>query len=327
VTTSNPPPPRRHGSLGEEEDQLPAKAAAEGFRVRWGVLSTIFGVITLTSLGALVVVTSVKDVDTLSVVALSLAVLSFVAQLIVTMAQAQQSSQVSSETMGALAEMRATTTSLLTNQREQFDAVLKFAFQQAIPAVAQDIARSEAAESGTDAQSEETGERASEVAKVLQTSLEEVLSNWQPATSRSLFTSRFSGPPPSTSSVSERGRARREWRDLISNFPTREEGEPAVQVLRGLKPRTLARFGSLTDDIGDRGRPDQSVSYPRAVDQTAPSKSMRQLIDAGLVEEVSAPPPGETGPAVYRMTPRGVIAARLIRGQGEPPDWAVEVVG
>jgi len=76
-------------------------------------LTVILGVISLASLGTLAVITSVKNVDELSTVALALAVVSFAAQLIVTLAQGQTSAQVNRETMAALTEMRATTNSLL----------------------------------------------------------------------------------------------------------------------------------------------------------------------------------------------------------------------
>ena len=87
-----------------------------------------------------------------------------------------------------------------------------------------------------------------------------------------------------------------------------------------------AAQGGFSDEIKIRGRQDNSVSYSRKADQIKPSEPIQQLINAGLLEELSAPAAGESGNAIYRLTPRGVIAIRLIRGVGEPPDWAADLM-
>jgi hypothetical protein len=123
----------RRAAQGRVDRQKP------GLRLPWGIVTTVLAIVALASLGTLAVVAGIKDADALATVALALAVLSFGAQLVVTLVQGQQASQVNSETKAALAEMRATTASLLANQRDQFDKVLRAALRQAIPAAVQEV--------------------------------------------------------------------------------------------------------------------------------------------------------------------------------------------
>lgn len=113
-----------------------------GFSVPWGALSIGLATIAIGSLGTLVVIASIKDVDALSTVALALAVLAFAAQLIVSLAQANagaqqisQAERINAATQSALADLRATSKSQLENQKEIFAQVLR----AALPAVAQEI--------------------------------------------------------------------------------------------------------------------------------------------------------------------------------------------
>ncbi|MDX5458613.1 hypothetical protein ACGFI5_22425 [Micromonospora tulbaghiae] len=82
----------------------------------------------------------VKDIDTLSTIALALAVIAFAAQLIVSLAQgmagAQQIAQVervNADTQSALAALRATSDALLATQKEHFGEVLRAALSKAVP--------------------------------------------------------------------------------------------------------------------------------------------------------------------------------------------------
>lgn len=113
-----------------------------GFTIRWGALTISLLIVTIVSLGTLVTVVSIKDVDALSVVALALAVLAFAAQLIVSLAQASagaqqiaQTERVNADTQSLLSEIRATAESLLTNQKDIFTRVLR----AALPEVAREI--------------------------------------------------------------------------------------------------------------------------------------------------------------------------------------------
>jgi hypothetical protein len=122
-----------------------------GLRIPWGVLTVSLAIFAIVSLGTLSVVASVQNADTLSTVALALAVLAFAAQLVVSLAQANsgaqqiaQSERINADTQATLAELRATSTSLLSNQKELFGQVLR----AALPEVARELS--------TDSESEGT---------------------------------------------------------------------------------------------------------------------------------------------------------------------------
>jgi hypothetical protein len=140
-----------------------------GPTLRWGWLATGLAIFSAACLATLIVVVAVKNIDTLSTVALALAVLAFSAQLIVTLVQGQQFGQLNADTKSALTEIRATTSSLLTNQRELVNRVLEYAFhafQTAVPAAVEDV-------TGDEQQSTDQSERAAELESALQTRVEE----------------------------------------------------------------------------------------------------------------------------------------------------------
>lgn len=101
------------------------------FSVKLTSLSVVLLVITVSSLATLVVVTTITKVDTLSTVALALAVLSFAAQLIVTLAQGQTAAnqtrdtfRVNAETRAVLAKIQTSTDRLIDIQASQFQQLL-----------------------------------------------------------------------------------------------------------------------------------------------------------------------------------------------------------
>jgi hypothetical protein len=109
-------------------------------KVSWQSLALACLVIASASLGALVVVASVKNADVLATVALALAVLAFAAQLIIAIAQGQsanqqllQSERVNTETQSLLSEIRSGSSELTLTVRQQFDFVLRHALGSAVP--------------------------------------------------------------------------------------------------------------------------------------------------------------------------------------------------
>ena len=97
-------------------------------------------IVAAASIGALVVVASVKKADVLATVALALAVLAFVAQLVIAIAQGQaanqqllQSERVNTETQSLLSEIRSGNNELTLTVRQQFDFVLRHALGSAVP--------------------------------------------------------------------------------------------------------------------------------------------------------------------------------------------------
>lgn len=101
------------------------------FTVRSTTVSIVLLCVSVSCLASLVVVATITQVDALSTVALALAVLSFAAQLIVTLAQAQSSATqtretfaINAETRAVLAELQAQGSALVSIQAGQFDKVL-----------------------------------------------------------------------------------------------------------------------------------------------------------------------------------------------------------
>ncbi len=121
--------------------------------IRWSWISITLSVVTIGSLATLVVVVSVQNVDTLSTVALALAVLAFAAQLIVSLAQgisgAQQLAQaerINAGTQSALSSLRSATDALLSTQKEQFNQVLSFALSRAVPQAIHELSETDSSE-------------------------------------------------------------------------------------------------------------------------------------------------------------------------------------
>lgn len=282
----------------------------DGLTMAWGTVTTVLGMIALASLGTLVVTTSVKDIDALSTIALALAVLSFSAQLIVTLAQSFQTSQVNSDTRGALADMRATTSSLLTNQRDQFNKVLEAALRQAIPAAVHDVETDHAeGESG-----EDSSIRTSELEEALRTRIDEALQDQRRTEEHRNRRDR------------ERRERRIEVNRKLQNYPSREEGEPVLEKVKQLSPKAITALSRLASDVRDSPFKDESVAYGGASD--TPSPGLDALEEAGFVEMLRESSPNKDGRVMrhYKLTPEGWIAARILRGTGPVPEWARDLV-
>jgi hypothetical protein len=104
------------------------------FSMSWKALTIVAICISVASLATISVIVSIKDVDVLSTVALTLAVLAFVAQLLIYIAQTAASSEqiaqnlsINSETKGILAEIRARTGGTEAVLKDQFNVVLRHA--------------------------------------------------------------------------------------------------------------------------------------------------------------------------------------------------------
>ncbi|MGW4096840.1 hypothetical protein [Mycobacterium sp. NPDC004974] len=291
---------------------------SRGMTIAWPVVTTILGTLSLALFVTVIVILTIKDVDTLSTVALALAVLSFAAQLIVTMAQAQQATQVSGETKSALADMRATTASLLTNQRGQFDTVLKALVRQAVPAAIEDVTSQEP--------TGDQAEDASALESALESRLKEAIkNNWLSS----------AGAVSTGTEVEHNDRVRRvqrtaEWSNLLETWPTQDEGERVAEILRGLPIRSIQVLGGFIANVRTRiqtlsvdKEPTVYVHWPEADGRPA---AYQRLIDSGLIEVVSTSTNRDR--KVFervRLTPDGVIAARLLSAKGQPPEWAADI--
>lgn len=281
---------------GKSQDNNPD---GQGLTLSWGWLSIALGVLASGSLGTLVVVTSIKNLDTLSTVALALAVISFAAQLIVTTVQSYQSSQVNADTKSALADMRATTSSLLTNQRDQFDKVLHAALTTAIPAAVQDV------EQNDDSVSDDalSADRISELEDRLTVRFNEALGSF-----KGISSVKAQVPAPSRDS---------KFSELLSTYPDQEEGEPVVESLKKMSARALAAMGQVGSILQRSPRADLTLRFRRTPAGLGPG--LRELVGAGMLREGEEE--GISRAVVLQLTPVGLIALRLLMGAGDKPDW------
>ena len=101
------------------------------FVASWKTLATISICLAIASLATLVTVVAINDVDLLSTVALTLAVIAFVAQLLIYIAQTAATSQqtaqslaINTETKSLLTDIRARTGGTESVLKEQFSLVL-----------------------------------------------------------------------------------------------------------------------------------------------------------------------------------------------------------
>lgn len=279
--------------------------------VPWSALSLALGVVAIASLGALVIVATVKDVDVLSTVALALAILAFAAQIIVSLAQSQASAQqlaaserVNAETRGLLAQIGAQGASLLANQSGQFDRVLEAALG------------TESVRSAVHAASpEDEGNNPNELTGVDAEALSTAL--------RRSVRGRFAGEP--TDHVVN------PYEDFVrelSTWPGQKESEKAVEILRELKPweaALLARRAQADLRRAKLGLEPMGWSVVQA--ESFPST--KGLVDRGLLEFTPGIWPPDGSPALERrLTPLGKSVARLLN-VGELanfPDWLREVL-
>lgn len=288
----------------ENEKPKDNGTAGKGLTLAWGWLSIALGVLAAGSVGTLVVVTSIKQLDTLSTVALALAVISFSAQLIVTTVQSYQSSQVNADTKVALADMRATTSSLLTNQRGQFDKVLQAALQTAIPAAVQDVEQNDDSDNNDGL----TPERINELEDRLTVRFNEALGSFRglvPPTARA-----------ATSTTSSTPRRNRQLLELLQAYPTEEEGKPVLELLKSLSPRALVALGEVGSRLKNASHADRTIQYSRSSTATT-SAGFRELLDSGLLRQIAS----SQRVVVYEVTPTGIMAVRLLMGAGDKPDW------
>ncbi|MFF0942704.1 hypothetical protein ACFYE2_00540 [Kocuria sp. CPCC 205300] len=249
---------------------------------------------------------SINDLDILSTVALALAVLSFTAQLIITMAQSNQTSQVNADTKSALAEMRATTSSLLTNQRNQFDKVLHAALSTAIPAAMQDLENE-----NTDPEIDDIN-----LGQLGQQLEARILSKFQDALPPSHTAAVPQGEPARL--TSDRSDERDpELPGLLYSYPPEEEGRAVHEVMKSMDAREIAMLSKVATQLHRSRRVDRTVRFTHS--KSGPNPDLQRLIEMGflnVVEEHTDPPR-----RVLQVTPTGITAIRILGGKGPRPEW------
>jgi hypothetical protein len=259
-------------------------------------------IITITALGTLAVVARKQNADSLSTIALALAVLSFAAQLIITLAQSYngtqqlaQADQVNAETKSSLSAIRATSDALLTTQRDQFSQVLHAALKAAVPAAVEDVTE---AETDTAPGEESTAfeERVAALERRLLIRIDEALST------------RLSPPRserPSSSSSNSLAASKNLIFRQITTPPTVKETQTLLPILESLSSEDSTEFTRLVAEMVTRGSHGQPT---RLMARGEPSNSLRNLAQKHDLIDLSV---GATSYSV-RLTPLGADVAKLV---------------
>lgn len=278
----------------------PRGRAAGDLRIPWrraGLAGVVFGI---ASAASLVVVASIREADVLATVALTLAVLAFVVQIIVFLVQSSTSSQqmlrgeaLYSDTKGLLREVQATAAATQAMLIGQFDTVLRHALRD-LPEGAK----------GT-----ESSEAAPDLATVREAVESELQQRFQEAHERISNQDR----PRRT-----RQRERSETRER--QFPDREEGEEALKILDLLSPLALNMLRRYADDLVSSS---MTETMPGLYWKEGPSPFREELLKAGLIEE-SEPPEPDDERKYGVLTDLGRTAARMLTARGNPPRYVIE---
>ncbi|WP_433387136.1 hypothetical protein [Micromonospora sp. KLBMP9576] len=270
------------------------EAKRPGLHVPWSWLSLSLFVVSVTSLGTLSVIVSVKDVDLLSTIALALAVLAFAAQLIVSLAQAQGSAQqltqterVNSQTQSALAEVRSTANALLTNQSDQFNKILSALLRSATE---------DAVREATEASVDTTGTPPGQVEALDPETVAELV---EERVKRLLFSQsnphRSSGP---------------ELRPYV--LLSEDLGTKAMEVFHRIGPEALLVFTTM---VVRNGVESNSIIITRPEMVEIPA--LQELTDARLIRSMGSLKTRER----YTLTATGKLLASLILGDNFRNAW------
>ncbi len=295
----------------DEDEAQDAHHGQPGFQVPWRGFSVGMGLIAAASVASLVVVTSVKDVDTLSTVALALAILAFAAQLVISVAERQASSQqllqserVNTETQALLADVRASTQGLHSTLSDQFDTVLRAALRPAIEEATQDGDVSPI-----------------ELEKRITQHFDQAVRDL--STRAEIRNERYwsSGQSPSPDGpAGDQGII-----DHMETYPDADEGRRLLEVLNQLTPLEVTLLSKRAQRELERRRAGLSTRWYWKGDDPGPAT--QALIEKGLFEPVS-PLKGVAEKYPERnyvaLSPLGRDVARLILAREPAPKWLLD---
>jgi hypothetical protein len=250
-------------------------------RITWPQITAGALVVAVAALTTLIVVGSINHVDALATIALALAVVTFVTQIVVFIAQTWTTSQLNAETRAFLQELQSSahgTERALNNHVNKLTDRLLGTLE----------APRKEAESGVDLR-----ERVRE-------DVEEALSTRAPQ-----VTDVTAGSSRKASAEDQRV-----LEDLLT-YPSEAEGVESLKLLTQLSPMTVAVLRTFAED--ERVNREGGTTPRLYLHPDHPFAE--EAIDAGLLEYV-----GEDR-RWARLTEKGRQACRLLLGQANPPDW------
>lgn len=284
-----------------------ASAGSGTFQLSWPLVAGAASLVAVSSVAALIILIAIRQTDILSATALSLAILAFVLQLVVFIAQAWTSSQQSlhsqmlnTETRLLLTEVRASAQGMERMMTSQFERMLDHVLSS-IPRELDAVA----------AKSDSAGNGDGDMEARLRDLRGRLQSRWEDEM-RNVF-----GTPTAAAERESPPAAPTEMAARLSQlhtYPGEADGRRALDVLRTLPPESVAmlrRYGedeirSLTHGERPGLRGSHGVHAYR-----------QPLVDAGLLRRQ------EDASDRYQLTEAGRTVARLLVAAGDPPAYLV----
>lgn len=273
------------------------------------------------ALTTLAVVASVEGAQALSTIALVLAILAFVMQILLFVFHSQaaheqrvRSEQLNAQTRALLAEVQATAQATQAMVSQQFNQLLQ------------------AFVSGATTTAEQTKFDPATFEHRLLSNIRSAILPQSPSSGRDLRPptrprgeaddrrreSSSSSPREASPEAIARLRARRGRLNKLQSFPTENEAREAIEILGKLSPQQRFRLQQLGNDEVDSKESGTYVGLERVA-------SDDELERAGLVTEARVST-GDGRQLVMRLTDHGIDAARLFTALGDVPAWARSVL-
>ncbi len=272
------------------DDQKPAMASVS---VRWSVIAGGCAVVAVAAITGLVILAAVKKVDTLSAIALSLAIVAFMTQIMVFIAQTWSTSQLNAETRSFLAELRTRsqgTESLLNKQVDKLTDDLM----------------------GRAAAARKQASSPVEARALVRRDVERALSGSGPVADATTMVDNFRQhqysarqmDPAETERIAKR----------LTTFPPVDEAQPLRETFSRLPPPAVGQLARFARDAYEVFHERTGVpGFPAA---GGPTTAQKPLIDAGLLEDITKRA-GVTNPLGgnmpwLKLTDKGLEVARLL---------------
>jgi hypothetical protein len=295
-------------------------AVHSGPVLSWRWLSIALATMTLSLIATLAVVAWKQNADALSTTALVLAVLSFVAQIVLSFAQAYSENRqiveidkVNSDTRATLAAIAATSSALLSNQRGQFSEVLQAALTVVSRQASRNIMEDGSSDGGAD----------------LLAMPGSVESGPIFGSNSSLKSDRGKEVPVTqgTGNKSETVRPDKRMNAdalyfRLAQYPSQARGEEILPILNGLTSKNAIVFSRVATLLSERARRGDGPRLSIAI-QGRQNTSLSELQATGLITVIKIADDVANGARTFwvELTDVGIDVARLFLGQGSVPTW------
>lgn len=257
-----------------------------GPAVTWQQIAAGSSVVAVGALASLIIVLALNDSDALATVALSLAIVTFITQILVFIAQTWTTSQLNAETRGFLQELQTSahgTEKALNTQVDKLTDHILRNFESA--------------------RKRDDGSSAGELRRRVREDVAEVLKSQPPLSSAPAGLT----PEPAVSDRDQR------LLDELASFPDEEEGLQSLEVLKALSPITV----STLRRYGEDERKSREIGGDPGLPLADEHPFSKEAIEAGLLEYDTQ----TRGKDWARLTEKGRQVARLLVSAGEPPAW------